>query len=150
MMTRFYYLLCFSFSQTISTVFWRLCLPSGFQQLSWCTSTSGSFCLLYMCVCNCILCVKCVHACISAQGLHGGGEAGKYARAWARDVQLGCCSGVDMIYIMVKCVVVIECRKKSSLFQFGQFSDLSHGVSNTFWQVNTHCDWCATNHFFAI
>ena len=24
-------------------------------------------------------------------------------------------------YIMVKCVVVIECRKKSSLFQFGQF-----------------------------
>ena len=44
-----YYLLCFSFSQTISTVFWRLCLPSGFQQLSWCTSTSGSFYLLYMC-----------------------------------------------------------------------------------------------------
>ena len=53
-------------------------------------------------------------------------------------------------YIMVKCVVVIVCHKKSSLFQFGQFSDLSHGVSNTFWQVNTHCDWCATNHFFAI
>ena len=104
-----YYLLCFSFSQTISTVFWRLCLPSGFQQLSWCTSTSGSFYLLCMYVCNCILCGKCVHVCISGQGLHGGGEAGEYARARARDVQLGCCPGVDIICIMAKCVVVIVC-----------------------------------------
>ena len=83
-------------------------------------------------VCNCILCGKCVHVCISAQGLHGGGEAGEYARARARDVQLGCCSGVDIICIMVKCVVVIVCHKKLSLFQFGQFQDLSHGVSKTF------------------
>ena len=83
-------------------------------------------------VCNCILCGKCVHVCISAQGLHGGREAGEYARARARDVQLGCCSGVDIICIMVKCLVVIVCHKKLSLFQFGQFQDLSHGVSKTF------------------
>ena len=131
MMTRFYYLLCFSFSQTISTVFWRLCLPSGFQQLSWCTSTSGSFCLLYMCAIA--FYVLSVFMCEFPPRVYM--EAVKLESMHAPEHVMSSLVVAQVLiykYIMVKCVVVIVCHKKSSLFQFGQFSDLSHGVSNTF------------------